>query len=118
MQAEASFLDQTEAQPTYAVLARVSPGYPPLLGRLPTCYSPVRRSPEAEASFAHDLHVLSTPPAFILSQDQTLQFGSFVPPGAASAKQAFIRNLLPAPRTTPSSTEAEPSAAASPEAGR
>jgi hypothetical protein len=28
----------------------------------------------AEAAFAHDLHVLSTPPAFILSQDQTLQF--------------------------------------------
>ena len=31
----------------------------------------------AEATFAHDLHVLSTPPAFILSQDQTLQFRSF-----------------------------------------
>ncbi len=74
MQAEASFLDEDVSPPTYAVLARVSPGYPPLPGRLPTCYSPVRRSPETEASFAHDLHVLSTPPAFILSQDQTLQF--------------------------------------------
>src|SRR4029079_16179796 len=62
---------------TDAVLARVSPGYPPPLGRLPTCYSPVRRSPVAEATFAHDLHVLSTPPAFILSQDQTLQFRSY-----------------------------------------
>jgi hypothetical protein len=29
-----------------------------------------------EVTFAHDLHVLSTPPAFILSQDQTLQFRS------------------------------------------
>ena len=77
MQAEASFPDQDVSQSTYAVLARVSPGYPPLPGRLPTCYSPVRRSPEAEASFAHDLHVLSTPPAFILSQDQTLQFEPF-----------------------------------------
>ena len=77
MQAEASFLGGAAAPPTYAVLARVSPGYPPLQGRLPTCYSPVRRSPETEASFAHDLHVLSTPPAFILSQDQTLQFESF-----------------------------------------
>ena len=77
MQAEASFLDETETPPTYAVLARVSPGYPPLPGRLPTCYSPVRRSPVAEATFAHDLHVLSTPPAFILSQDQTLQFDTF-----------------------------------------
>jgi hypothetical protein len=84
LQAEASFLDRTEAPPTYAVLARVSPGYPPLPGRLPTCYSPVRRSPEAEASFAHDLHVLSTPPAFILSQDQTLQFRSLHPPGRAN----------------------------------
>ncbi len=26
----------------YAVLAQVSPGYPPLEGRSPTCYSPVR----------------------------------------------------------------------------
>ena len=26
----------------YAVLAQVSPGYPPPKGRLPTCYSPVR----------------------------------------------------------------------------
>jgi hypothetical protein len=77
LQAEASFLAETVVPATYAVLARVSPGYPPLPGRLPTCYSPVRRSPETEASFAHDLHVLSTPPAFILSQDQTLQFRSF-----------------------------------------
>ena len=29
---------------SYAVLARVSPGYPPLKGRLVTCYSPVRHS--------------------------------------------------------------------------
>ena len=29
---------------------------------------------EAEASFSRDLHVLGTPPAFVLSQDQTLQF--------------------------------------------
>ena len=27
-------------------------------------------------AFAFDLHVLSTPPAFVLSQDQTLQFES------------------------------------------
>ena len=31
---------------------------------------------ETEASFAFDLHVLSTPPAFNLSQNQTLQFKS------------------------------------------
>ncbi len=35
------------------------------------CYSPVRHSlPSCEKS-AFDLHVLGTPPAFILSQDQT-----------------------------------------------
>jgi hypothetical protein len=36
-----------------------------LLTRTPL-YSPLR-------AFAYDLHVLSTPPAFVLSQDQTLQ---------------------------------------------
>src|SRR5215203_2598823 len=85
---------------TYAVLARVSPGYPPLPGRSPTCYSPVRRSPVAEATFAHDLHVLSTPPAFILSQDQTLQFRSFCHLGRLTARQllCFFGTTHPAPR--------------------
>src|SRR5690606_5894761 len=58
----------------HAVLARVSPGYPPHQVRLLTCYAPVRRSaqhPKALSSL--DLHVLGTPPAFVLSQDQTLQ---------------------------------------------
>ena len=41
-------------------------------GRLLTCYSPVRRSSTPERAFPLDLHVLSTPPAFVLSQDQTL----------------------------------------------
>ncbi|EOT22719.1 hypothetical protein C805_03572, partial [Eubacterium sp. 14-2] len=70
----------------YAVLAAVSGCYPPVWGRLPTRYSPVRHSVMASsipknfqrhASF--DLHVLSTPPAFILSQDQTLIISSFRP---------------------------------------
>jgi hypothetical protein len=39
---------------------------------LPTRYSPVRHSNVPEGTFAFDLHVLSTPPAFVLSQDQTL----------------------------------------------
>ena len=30
----------------------------------------------AEATFSLDLHVLGTPPAFVLSQNQTLQFKS------------------------------------------
>ena len=40
---------------------------------MPTCYSPVRHSSPTEAGSAFDLHVLSTPPAFVLSQDQTLR---------------------------------------------
>ena len=58
----------------YAVLAIVSNSYPPLQGRLPTRYSPVRNSSarcKHQAS-AFYLHVLGTPPAFVLSQDQTL----------------------------------------------
>ena len=63
----------------YQVLITVSSGYPCAKGRLPTRYSPVRRFPPAKstevslASFSLDLHVLGTPPAFILSQDQTLK---------------------------------------------
>ena len=57
----------------YPVLAPVSEGYPKDWGRLLTCYSPVRHSSTPERAFPFDLHVLSTPPAFVLSQDQTLQ---------------------------------------------
>ena len=52
----------------------VSLRYPPVQGRLHTRYAPVRRS---SAMYCYillplDLHVLSLPLAFILSQDQTL----------------------------------------------
>ena len=62
----------------YAVLAVVSNCCPPPRGRLLTRYSPVRRFPLSHSpegsfkSFSLDLHVLGTPPAFVLSQDQTL----------------------------------------------
>ena len=62
----------------YEVLIPVSRGYPSARGRLPTRYSPVRRFPPNQSTevsimgFSLDLHVLGTPPAFILSQDQTL----------------------------------------------
>ena len=43
-------------------------------GRLSTCYSPVRHfTCGPKSTFTYDLHVLSIPPAFVLSQDQTLQ---------------------------------------------
>ena len=57
---------------SHAVLAFLSEGYPPPGGRLPTCYSPVRRF-TGVAPFSLDLHVLSAPLTFVLSQDQTLQ---------------------------------------------
>ena len=38
-------------------------------------YSPVRHFTQGIATlFSYDLHVLGTPPALILSQDQTLEF--------------------------------------------
>ena len=58
----------------YLVLAAVSHCYPNLHGRSSTRYSPVRRCTQSpKRPFSLDLHVLSTPPAFNLSQNQTLQ---------------------------------------------
>ena len=58
----------------YPVLAAVSHCYPGPKGRSSTRYSPVRRSTQPpKGPFSLDLHVLGTPLAFNLSQDQTLQ---------------------------------------------
>jgi hypothetical protein len=83
----------------YAVLAPISRCCPPLKGRSLTRYSAVRHlalDPKAHTSF--DLHALSAPPAFVLSQDQTLQnwrvFHSTIQFSrcfAASAQQAISR---------------------------
>jgi hypothetical protein len=67
----------------YLILAHLSAGCVRPEGRLPTCYSPVRHSSYNIATVRQvDLHVLSTPPAFVLSQDQTLHsklnFGKFL----------------------------------------
>ena len=60
----------------YGVLVGVSTGYSPETGKLLTRYAPLRRSPstkpEGSVMLPLDLHVLSLPLAFILSQDQTL----------------------------------------------
>ena len=58
----------------HSVLAVLSDCCPHLEGRLPTRYSPVCHSTfKSKLSIvSFDLHVLSTPPAFVLSQDQTL----------------------------------------------
>ena len=59
-------------------------GLSPSVGQIPTCYSPVRHSSAPRSSrrnpsgpLPFDLHVLGLPPAFNLSQDQTLQFKIF-----------------------------------------
>lgn len=59
----------------HPVLATVSSGCPRPDGRFSRVTHPSATKPR-KASF--DLHVLSIPPAFILSQDQTLRFGLFV----------------------------------------
>ena len=58
----------------HSVLAVLSDCCPHLCGRLSTRYSPVCHSTfKSKLSIvSFDLHVLSTPPAFVLSQDQTL----------------------------------------------
>ena len=74
----------------HAVLAAVSRCCSPLEGRLPTRYSPVCRSTRGVAPpFALDLHVLGTPPALILSQDQTLQLNCF------STRDLLVLKALP-----------------------
>ena len=72
---------QKHASPLrYAVLAVVSNCCPPHKGRLLTRYSPVRHWSGTEVPSPFDLNVLCTPPAFILSQDQTLKQIVYPPP--------------------------------------
>src|SRR5215211_7084993 len=99
-----------------AGLCGISRGFPrlsPTTGQVPTRYSPVRHSPAETGAF--DLHVLSMPPAFVLSQDQTLMFNPDKPailsdnrsivtgPGPAQspnpirAIKRFARNNAPSP---------------------
>ena len=77
---------------SYSVLDPVSQAYPKVQGRSPTCYSPVRHSSHSEEHFPFDLHVLSTPPAFVLSQNQTLQTKTPTPKCRQNSNQ---KNLTP-----------------------
>src|SRR5687768_3569201 len=78
---------------SYPVLDPVSQAYPRAEGRSPTCYSPVRRSCTPEEALPLDLHVLSTPPAFVLSQDQTLQQNLANVEDGASTKQTGTKPI-------------------------
>ena len=73
--------NQTRAHPqainlspikAYSVLATVSRGCPEPKARFSRVTHPSATKP---LKVPFDLHVLSIPPAFILSQDQTLRFG-------------------------------------------
>ena len=79
---------------THAELPPVSEGYPPPRARLPTCSSPVRhvRSPKQPP---FDLHALGTPPALILSQDQTLHHDLSCP----ASPTRISRSRPPPPRS-------------------
>ena len=70
-----SFNNCLDVKPLHhLVLAPISRSYARPKGRLPTRYSPVRHRCQNIATLTPiDLHVLSTPPAFVLSQDQTLR---------------------------------------------
>ena len=72
--------------------------YPPVQGRLHTRYAPVRRSSPVYCYTALplDLHVLSLPLAFILSQDQTLHCKNcFVLPFDSSSCRTHIYICMP-----------------------
>ena len=97
-EAEATFSPAPEGSGGYPVLIRVSPGYPDAEGRLPTCYSPVRRFPPPEGGFSLDLHVLSAPPAFVLSQDQTLREEVVAPEGASFTLSLSSKSSPEGPR--------------------
>ena len=75
--ADRSFNKYPHAGPLFhGALIHLSMGCAPLMGKLHTRYSPVRRSPPqciATPVLPLDLHVLSLSLAFILSQDQTLR---------------------------------------------
>src|SRR5215210_9321588 len=61
--------------------------------------SPLGHPPEGRASF--DLHVLSTPPAFVLSQDQTLRRCSIAAENQELALSISINQRNPSRNTSP-----------------
>ena len=80
-------------QRDHRVLASVSRGYPRLKGSLITSYSPVRHFTRL-ATFTCDLHASSTPPTFVLSQDQTLHLKCWIRPVST---HGFRRRWLATP---------------------
>ncbi len=93
------FPDGLSSTGRYSVLTLLSEGYPHLRDRFPCLTHPFATLPGDCSPFTSDLHVLSTPPAFVLSQDQTLQFHFIPDSGPRSALLLFSCQrspLLPA----------------------
>ena len=67
-------IPRREDKRCYTVLARVSSSCPLLPGRFLRVTHPSATLLTPEGAFSFDLHVLSLPPTFNLSHDQTLQF--------------------------------------------
>ena len=53
----------------------------------------------AEAPFTLDLHVLGLPPAFVLSQDQTLQFDLYLKDVLANVLSFFMTDAFASSRS-------------------
>ena len=97
----------------YPELPTVSDGYPRAHGSFPTRSSPVRHV-SAPKDAPSDLHALGTPPALILSQDQTLHQVRIVsphPPVATGCQDAasVVRCLVSLePPVGPAATRSPP----------
>ena len=83
-----------------SVLTVVLCGISPLFGRLSLVQGKIThvlltRAPlyRGLLPFACDLHVLSAPPTFVLSQDQTLQFGDLSPHDVSAASRERLGSM-------------------------
>ena len=80
---------------TYAVLATVSSSYSPPLGRFPRVTHPfATKVTGASPGPSFDLHVLGMPPAFVLSQDQTLKLNSPSPEGRRKVRELSFAQIF------------------------
>src|SRR6185436_8162384 len=83
-------------------LSGINPGFPGLsrcrgqITHVLLTRSPL--SPRPKPGFSLDLHVLSAPPAFVLSQDQTLREVGLPPEGSKSITSSLCSKLSPSPR--------------------
>ena len=97
-----AFKQETCESCCYGKLGGVSTGYVPDTGMLLTRYAPLRRSPAGSYCYSPllplDLHVLSLPLAFILSQDQTLHCKIFISLACPDAVVIFLIKRINASR--------------------